>query len=183
MAGPLSGIKIIELAGIGPSPYACMLLADAGADILRLERPGSPTPPGAPNWDLMNRSRQSVGIDLKDPDAVSLVLELVADAAVVIEGFRPGVAERLGLGPEACLEANPSVVYGRMTGWGQAGPLGDRAGHDINYISIAGALWPIGRKGDVPVPPLNLVGDFGGGGMMLAFGVLAALLEARSTGV
>ena len=183
MAGPLQGIKIIELAGIGPSPYACMLLADAGADILRLERPGTPAPEGVPNWDLMNRSRQSVGIDLKNPASVALVLDLVADADVVIEGFRPGVAERLGLGPNACLKANPALVYGRMTGWGQDGPLGDRAGHDINYISIAGALWPIGRKGDVPVPPLNLVGDFGGGGMMLAFGVTAALLQAKSSGL
>ena len=182
MAGPLKGIKLIELAGIGPSPYGCMLLADAGADILRLERPGGPAPEGVPNWDLMNRSRQSVGIDLKNPEAIALVLELLGDADGLIEGFRPGVAERLGLGPDAALKANPALVYGRMTGWGQDGPLGDRAGHDINYISIAGALWPIGRKGDVPVPPLNLVGDFGGGGMMLAFGMVAALLEAKNSG-
>lgn len=182
MAGPLKGIKLIELAGIGPSPYGCMLLADAGADILRLERPGGPAPEGVPNWDLMNRSRQSVGIDLKNPEAIALVLELLVDADGLIEGFRPGVAERLGLGPDAALKANPALVYGRMTGWGQDGPLGDRAGHDINYISIAGALWPIGRKGDVPVPPLNLVGDFGGGGMMLAFGMVAALLEAKNSG-
>lgn len=184
MAGPLSGIKIIELAGIGPSPYACMLLADAGADILRFERTsGAMVPEGMPNWDLLNRSRRSVGIDLKNPDAVSLLLELVAEADVVIEGFRPGVAERLGVGPEACLAANPAVVYGRMTGWGQDGVLADRAGHDINYIAISGALWPMGRSGDIPVPPLNLVGDFGGGGMMLAFGVTSALLSARTTGV
>ena len=184
MAGPLSGIKIIELAGIGPSPYACMLLADAGADILRFERTsGAMVPEGMPNWDLLNRSRRSVGIDLKNPDAVSLLLELVAAADVVIEGFRPGVAERLGVGPEACLAANPAVVYGRMTGWGQDGVLADRAGHDINYIAISGALWPMGRSGDIPVPPLNLVGDFGGGGMMLAFGVTSALLSARTTGV
>jgi alpha-methylacyl-CoA racemase len=130
----------------------------------------------------MNRSRQSVGIDLKNPEAIALVLELLVDADGLIEGFRPGVAERLGLGPDAALKANPALVYGRMTGWGQDGPLGDRAGHDINYISIAGALWPIGRKGDVPVPPLNLVGDFGGGGMMLAFGMVAALLEAKNSG-
>ena len=184
MAGPLSGIKIIELAGIGPSPYACMLLADAGADILRFERTsGAMVPEGMPNWDLLNRSRRSVGIDLKIPDAVSLLLELVAEADVVIEGFRPGVAERLGVGPEACLAANPAIVYGRMTGWGQDGVLADRAGHDINYIAISGALWPMGRSGDIPVPPLNLVGDFGGGGMMLAFGVTSALLSARTTGV
>ena len=183
MAGPLSGIKIIELAGIGPSPYACMLLADAGADILRLERPGMPGPPGAADWDLLNRSRRSVGVDLKNPDTVALVLELVGQADAVIEGFRPGVAERLGVGPDECLAVNPALVYGRMTGWGQDGPLADRAGHDINYIAISGALWPMGRAGDVPVPPLNLVGDFGGGGMMLAFGVSAALLSAKATGV
>ncbi len=182
MAGPLSGIKIIELAGIGPSPFACMLLADAGADILRLERPGAGAPAGAPDWDLMNRSRRSVGINLKDPEAVALVLELVGQADALIEGFRPGVAERLGLGPEVCLGANPALVYGRMTGWGQDGPLGDRAGHDINYIAISGALWPMGRSGDIPVPPLNLVGDFGGGGMMLAYGVVAALLGAKLSG-
>ena len=183
MPGPLAGIKIIELAGIGPSPYACMLLADAGADILRLERPGMPGPPGAANWDVLTRSRKSVGIDLKSPAAVELVLDLVAEADVLIEGFRPGVAERLGVGPDSCHSANPALVYGRMTGWGQDGPLGERAGHDINYISISGALWPMGRSGDVPVPPLNLVGDFGGGGMMLAFGITAALLSARATGV
>ena len=183
MPGPLAGIKIIELAGIGPSPYACMLLADAGADILRLERPGMPGPPGAANWDVLTRSRKSVGVDLKSPAAVELVLDLVAEADVLIEGFRPGVAERLGVGPDSCHSANPALVYGRMTGWGQDGPLGERAGHDINYISISGALWPMGRSGDVPVPPLNLVGDFGGGGMMLAFGITAALLSARATGV
>ena len=183
MAGPLSGIKIIELAGIGPAPYACMLLADAGAEILRLERPGMPGPPGAADWDLLNRSRPSVGVDLKNPETVELVLELVGQADALIEGFRPGVAERLGLGPTDCFEANPALVYGRMTGWGQYGPMADRAGHDINYIAISGALWPMGRSGDIPVPPLNLVGDFGGGGMMLAFGITAALLNARSTGV
>lgn len=183
MSGPLTGTKIIELAGIGPSPYACMLLADAGADVLRLERPGMPGPPRASNWDVLTRSRRSVGIDLKHSSAVELVLDLVADADVLIEGFRPGVAERLGVGPAACHAVNPGLVYGRMTGWGQDGPLGERAGHDINYISISGALWPMGRSGDVPVPPLNLVGDFGGGGMMLAFGITAALLSARSTGV
>ena len=183
MPGPLAGIKIIELAGIGPSPYACMLLADAGADILRLERPGMPGPPGAANWDVLTRSRKSVGVDLKSPSAVELVLDLVAEADVLIEGFRPGVAERLGVGPDSCHSANPALVYGRMTGWGQDGPLGERAGHDINYLSISGALWPMGRSGDVPVPPLNLVGDFGGGGMMLAFGITAALLSARATGV
>jgi alpha-methylacyl-CoA racemase len=182
MAGPLRGIKIIELAGIGPSPYACMLLADAGADVIRLERPGGVVRRGRPSRDLLNRSRPSVGIDLKRPESVDLVLELVAGADVLIEGFRPGVAERLGLSPEACLAVRPSLVYGRMTGWGQDGPMAGRAGHDINYIAIAGALWPIGRAGDIPVPPLNLVGDFGGGGMMLAFGVVTALVEAQRSG-
>jgi alpha-methylacyl-CoA racemase len=189
--GPLSGIKIIELAGIGPAPYACMLLADAGAQILRLER----AQPGAveraedaraagatPHWDLVNRSRPSVGIDLKNPDAVELVLELVEQADGLIEGFRPGVAERLGVGPDACAARNPRLVYGRMTGWGQAGPMANMAGHDIDYIAIGGALWSFGRAGEAPVPPLNMVGDFGGGGMLLAFGMVAALLEAARSG-
>ena len=184
MRGPLDGVKVIELAGIGPAPYACMLLADAGAEVLRLERApagGVPTT-DAPYWDLLNRSRRSVGIDLKRPEAVGLVLDLVAQADVLVEGFRPGVAERLGVGPEPCWERNAKLVYGRMTGWGQDGPLSDRAGHDIDYIAISGALWPLGRTDDRPVPPLNLVGDFGGGGMLLAFGVLAALLEAQRSG-
>jgi len=183
VSGPLAGVKILELAGIGPSPYGCMLLADAGADILRLERA---TPAGAaaegPYWDLLNRSRRSVGVNLKHPDGVALVLDLVEGADALIEGFRPGVAERLGVGPEPCLERNPRLVYGRMTGWGQDGPMADTAGHDIDYIALAGALWPIGRADEPPVPPLNLVGDFGGGGMLLAFGVVAALLEASRSG-
>jgi len=184
MGGPLEGIKVIELAGIGPSPYACMLLADAGADILRLERApaGGAPPPDGPYWDLLNRSRPSVGIDLKQPEAVALVLELVEQADALVEGFRPGVAERLGLGPEKCWEHNRRLVYGRMTGWGQDGPLADTAGHDIDYIAVSGALWPLGRKEERPAPPLNLVGDFGGGGMLLAFGVVAALLEAGRSG-
>jgi len=181
MPGPLQGIRIIELAGIGPSPYACMLLADAGADVLRLVRAG-PTAPDGPHWDLLNRSRQSVGIDLKHPEARELVLDLVADADCLIEGFRPGVAERLGLGPDDCLARNPRIVYGRMTGWGQDGPLANAVGHDIDYIAVSGALWQVGRAGERPLPPVNFVGDFGGGGMLLAFGVLAALLEARSSG-
>ncbi|HEV3213411.1 MAG TPA: CaiB/BaiF CoA-transferase family protein [Acidimicrobiales bacterium] len=181
MAGPLSGVKVIELAGIGPSPYACMLLADAGADVLRLERPAG-EPSDAPGWDLLTRSRPSVGVDLKHPDAVALVLDLVASADVLIEGMRPGVTERLGLGPDACWQRNPRLVYGRMTGWGQDGPLADVVGHDIDYIAVSGTLWAIGRAGERPVPPLNLVGDFGGGGMLLAFGVVAALVEARSSG-
>ncbi|MHB8219328.1 MAG: CaiB/BaiF CoA transferase family protein [Acidimicrobiales bacterium] len=184
MSGPLAGIKVIELAGIGPSPYACMLLADAGADVLRLERvpAGGATSPDGAYWDLLNRSRPSVGVDLKQPAAVALVLDLVEQADALVEGFRPGVAERLGLGPETCWERNPRLVYGRMTGWGQDGPLADTAGHDIDYIAISGALWPLGRKEERPAPPLNLVGDFGGGGMLLAFGVVTALLEAGRSG-
>jgi alpha-methylacyl-CoA racemase len=182
VAGPLQGVKVVELAGIGPSPYACMLLADAGADVLRLERP-SRAPSDEPSWDLLTRSRPSVGIDLKHPEAVALVLDLVEDADVLIEGMRPGVTERLGLGPDACLGRNPRLVYGRMTGWGQDGPLADVVGHDIDYIAVAGTLWAIGRADERPVPPINLVGDFGGGGMLLAFGVAAALVEARSSGI
>ena len=189
--GPLSGIKIIELAGIGPAPYACMLLADAGAQVLRLERaqPGAveraaeATASGAtPHWDLLNRSRASVGIDLKHPDAVELVLGLVEQADGLIEGFRPGVAERLGVGPDTCFARNRRLVYGRMTGWGQDGPMASMAGHDIDYIAIGGALWSFGRADTAPVPPLNMVGDFGGGGMLLAFGMVSALLEAARSG-
>jgi alpha-methylacyl-CoA racemase len=187
-SGPLSGIKIIELAGIGPSPYTCMMLADAGAQVIRLERaaPGAAERAAAASgeayWDLLNRSRPSVGIDLKHPDAVELVLGLVEQADGLIEGFRPGVAERLGVGPDACWARNRALVYGRMTGWGQDGPMAQAAGHDIDYIAIGGALWPLGRADSAPVPPLNLVGDFGGGGMLLAFGMVAALLEAARSG-
>jgi alpha-methylacyl-CoA racemase len=190
-SGPLSGIKIIELAGIGPAPFTCMMLADAGAQVLRLER----APAGAVEagvefaksgagsyWDLLNRSRSSVGIDLKNPDALELVLGLVEQADGLIEGFRPGVAERLGVGPEDCFARNKRLVYGRMTGWGQDGPMASMAGHDIDYIAIGGALWSLGRADSAPVPPLNLVGDFGGGGMLLAFGMVAALLEAARSG-
>jgi alpha-methylacyl-CoA racemase len=184
VSGALDGIRVVELAGIGPGPYTCMLLADAGADVLRVDRAtGQAPPPSAgPHWDLLNRSRRSVAVDLKDPEGVRLVLDLVAAADGLVEGWRPGVAERLGIGPEACLARNPRLVYGRMTGWGQDGPLASSAGHDINYIALAGALWPIGRAGERPVPPLNLVGDFGGGGMMLAFGMCAALVEAQRSG-
>jgi alpha-methylacyl-CoA racemase len=190
-SGPLSGIKIIELAGIGPAPFTCMMLADAGAQVLRLER----APAGAVErgeefaasgagsyWDLVNRSRPSVGINLKHPDAVELVLGLVEGADGLIEGFRPGVAERLGLGPADCFARNRRLVYGRMTGWGQDGPMADMAGHDIDYIAIGGVLWSLGRADSAPVPPLNLIGDFGGGGMLLAFGMVAALLEAARSG-
>jgi alpha-methylacyl-CoA racemase len=179
--GPLHGVKVVEIAGLGPCPYACMLLADAGADVLRVVRPG-PAPADGADWDLLNRSRPSVAVDLKHPEAAELVLELVAGADALVEGMRPGVAERLGIGPDACMATNPKLVYGRMTGWGQEGPLASSVGHDIDYIALSGALWAIGREGDRPVPPLNLVGDFGGGGAFLAFGVLAALLEARASG-
>ncbi len=181
MSGPLDGIKIIELAGIGPSPYAAMLLADLGADVLRLER-ANPDATAEPYWDLLTRSRPSVAVNLKHERGRDLVLELAEGADALIEGFRPGVTERLGLGPEDLRARNPRLVYGRMTGWGQSGPMALRAGHDINYISLSGALWPIGRAGERPTPPLNLVGDFGGGGMLLAFGVLAGIVSARTTG-
>lgn len=181
MAGPLTGLKVVELAGIGPSPYACMLLADLGADVLRLER-GDPDAADSPYWDLLRRSRYSVAVNLKNDAGRQLVLDLCADADVLIEGFRPGVTERLGLGPDDVRAVNPRLVYGRMTGWGQDGPLAQRAGHDINYIALSGALWPIGREGERPVPPLNLVGDFGGGSLFLVLGVLAAVVHARATG-
>jgi alpha-methylacyl-CoA racemase len=181
MAGPLEGLKVLELAGIGPGPYACMLLADLGADVLRLER-GDPDAGDEISWDVLNRSRHSVAVDLKNEAGRALVLELCEQADVLIEGFRPGVTERLGLGPEDVLARNPKIIYGRITGYGQEGPLAERAGHDINYISVSGALWPIGREGERPVPPLNLVGDFGGGALFLVFGVLAAYVSALRTG-
>jgi len=161
-----------------------MLLADAGADVLRVDRLTGDRrpPPDGPHWDLLNRSRRSVAVDLKNPDGTALVMDLIAGADALVEGWRPGVAERLGIGPEACAARNERLVYGRMTGWGQDGPLAQSAGHDINYIAVAGVLWAIGRAGERPVPPLNLVGDFGGGGMLLAFGVVAAILEARQSG-
>jgi alpha-methylacyl-CoA racemase len=184
MSGPLTGFRVLELAGIGPAPYACMLLADAGADVMRVERSSGRPADRADggHWDLLNRSRPSAAVDLKRPEGVSLVLDLVERADALVEGWRPGVAERLGVGPEACWERNPRLVYGRMTGWGQEGPLASQAGHDIDYIALSGALWSVGRAEDRPVPPLNLVGDFGGGGMLLAFGLVAALLEAQRSG-
>lgn len=181
MSGPLDGLKVVELAGVGPGPYACMLLADLGADILRIER-GDANADDTPSWDVLNRSRPSVAVDLKNPSGRDLVLELCEQADVLIEGFRPGVTERLGLGPDEVAKRNPRLVYGRMTGFGQVGPLSQRAGHDINYIAVSGALWPVGRKGERPVPPLNMVGDFGGGALFLVFGVVSAVLSARSTG-
>jgi len=181
-SGPLRGVKVVELAGIGPGPHACMILADLGADVIRVERPGGTGLAGAPETDLLNRGRPSVALDLKDPDAVDVVLRLVASADVVVEGMRPGAAERLGLGPQACHAVNPGLVYGRMTGWGQDGPLARTAGHDLNYIALAGALYGMGQDPARPHFPANLVGDFGGGSTYLVIGVLAALLEARLSG-
>ena len=184
MSGPLSGYRIIEIAGIGPGPFAAMLLADMGAEVIRVERAQSvrgPAPAGA-HYDVMLRGRRNVALDLKHPDGVATLLDLVAGADALIEGFRPGVMERLGVGPDVCLERNPKLVFGRMTGWGQDGPYAQAAGHDINYISLAGALAHFGRAGEAPVPPLNMVGDFGGGGMFLAYGVVCALLEAQRSG-
>jgi alpha-methylacyl-CoA racemase len=184
VSGPLDGLRIIELAGLGPAPFAGMMLADAGADIVRIDRFERATypPHSEAHVDLMNRGRRSVAVDLKNPGGVGLVLRLVEVADGLMEGFRPGVAERLGLGPDVCLARNPRLVFGRMTGWGQDGPLAQAAGHDIDYIALSGALEPIGRAGQAPLPPLNLVGDFGGGGMLLAFGMVAAILSARQTG-
>ena len=183
-SGPLAGVKIVELAGLGPAPFAAMVLADYGADIIRIDRAasvrgGDPDSPPPFIWD---RSRRSVGVDLKTSEGVEAVLRLVDQADAFIEGFRPGVAERLGLGPDACRSRNARLVYGRMTGWGQDGPYASAAGHDINYIALAGALDPIGRAGQAPVPPMNLIGDFGGGGMLLALGICAALFEAAASG-
>ncbi|MFP3906780.1 MAG: CaiB/BaiF CoA transferase family protein [Acidimicrobiales bacterium] len=182
--GPLSGVKVVEVAGIGPGPFCAMMLADMGAEVIRVDRAGAVRggDPDAPPADVLNRGRRSIGIDLKHPDGLATLLELVEGADALIEGFRPGVAERLGIGPDDCWARNPRLVYGRMTGWGQSGPYAHTAGHDINYIALAGALDAIGRAGGPPVPPLNLVGDFGGGGMMLAFGVVCALLEASRSG-
>ena len=182
MSGPLEGTRVVELAGIGPGPFAAMMLADMGAEVVRIERPRAGALPANPGADVLARGRRAVAIDLRQPAAVEAVLALVERADILIEGYRPGVTERLGLGPDACLGRNARLVYGRMTGWGQSGPLAHAAGHDINYIAISGALHAIGRSGEAPVVPLNYIGDFGGGGMLLAFGVLCAVLEARSSG-
>lgn len=182
MAGPLAGIKVVELAGLGPAPFCAMLLADMGADVISIERKPSPAAStDADKTQVLRRGRRSIALDLKKPEAVELVLKLVRDADLLIEGFRPGVMERMGLGPDACRERNPALVYGRMTGWGQSGPLAQAAGHDINYIALSGALHANGSAAR-PLPPLNLVGDFGGGGMLLAFGLVCALLDARASG-
>ena len=178
--GPLNGFKIIELAGIGPGPFCGMMLADMGAEVIRVERIAAAQATEAPK-DVLTRNRRSIAVDLKNPKGVETVLRLVEGADGLIEGFRPGVTERLGLGPEQCQARNPRLVYGRMTGWGQEGPMAQAAGHDINYISLAGALHAIGRPGERPVPPLNLVGDFGGGGMLLAYGMVCGLLEVTKS--
>ena len=180
MTGPLHGIRVVELAGLGPAPYACMLLADLGAEVLRVDRPAPGF--GVPGYDVTGRGRRSVAVDLKNPAAAEVVLRLAGQADVLVEGLRPGVAERLGVGPEVCRTRNPRLVYARMTGWGQEGPLAARVGHDINYASITGALGAIGEPGRKPVPPLNLVADFGGGSMFLLTGILAALLERTVSG-
>ena len=182
--GPLAGVKVLEVAGIGPGPFCCMMLADMGAEVTRLDRAGSVKEHDSdqPSVDVLGRGRRSVGVDLKQADGIETVLKMVEQADVLVEGFRPGVMERLGLGPEVCLERNPKIVFGRMTGWGQEGPMAQAAGHDINYIALAGALEGIGRPGQNPVPPLNLVGDFGGGGMLLAFGIACALAERAQSG-
>ncbi len=184
MSGPLTGVKVLELAGIGPGPFCGMLLADMGADVLRVDRlqANDLGLPVAPKFDIMSRGRRSIALDLKQAEAIQTVLALAARADALIEGFRPGVTERLGLGPDACFARNLRLVYGRITGWGQDGPLAQAAGHDINYIALSGALHAIGHKEGGPVPPLNLVGDFGGGGMVLAFGIACALYEARASG-
>jgi alpha-methylacyl-CoA racemase len=179
--GPLQGVKVIEVGGIGPGPFCGMMLSDMGAEIVRVERKGQ-FAITEPKFDVLMRNRRSVEIDLRKEEGVSALLKIVEQADALQEGFRPGVMEKLGLGPDVCLKRNPRLVYGRMTGWGQEGPLAKAAGHDINYISLSGALHTIGRKGEKPVPPLNLVGDFGGGGMMLAFGMACALFEAQKSG-
>ncbi|MFT3928315.1 MAG: CaiB/BaiF CoA-transferase family protein [Myxococcales bacterium] len=184
MTGPLAGFRVIEFSGLGPAPFAAMLLSDLGADVLRIERHNlvSQGDKSKPSRDLLNRGRRSVGLNLKSAQGVEVALRLLERADALLEGFRPGVMERLGLGPEVCSARNPQLVYGRMTGWGQSGPWAERAGHDINYIALAGALDPIGRAGEKPMPPMNLVADFGGGGMLLACGVMAALLERSKSG-
>jgi alpha-methylacyl-CoA racemase len=178
--GPLQGIKIVEFAGIGPGPFTAMLLSDMGADVVRIDRKGGRAPGKA---EITYRGRPAVALDIKKPEAVEAALKLIEQADALIEGFRPGVMERNGLGPDVCLRRNPRLVYGRMTGWGQTGPLAMAAGHDINYIALTGALHAIGNKNGKPVPPLNLVGDFGGGALYMAFGIVCGLVEAKRSGI
>lgn len=187
MAGPLAGIRVIEMVGLGPCPFAAMMLADMGAEVIRIDRKtlagaANPFPMLGTRFDVMARGRRSLALDLKQPEAREVVLQLVEQADVLLEGFRPGVMERLGLGPEVCQARNARLVFGRITGWGQTGPLAQAAGHDINYIALSGMLQAMGRADTPPAPPLNLLGDFGGGAMMLAFGVLCAVLEAKNSG-
>ena len=187
-SGALAGIRVVEIGGLGPAPFCAMLLADHGADVIRIERPdrtravGTEVHDDLVGWDILSRGRLSAGVDLKHPAGRDLVGRLAGVADVFIEGFRPGVAERLGIGPDDLCGANERLVYGRMTGWGQSGPLADRAGHDLNYVALAGPLAHIGRAGQAPTPPLNLVGDFGGGGLLLAFGICAALVQRGISG-
>ncbi|MBR9909287.1 MAG: CoA transferase [Gammaproteobacteria bacterium] len=185
MSGPLAGMKVIEIVGLGPAPFCGMMLADMGAEVIRVDRPGGNAIMStvAPEYDVMARNRRSIALNLKKPGATEAVLALIDQADIVIEGFRPGVMERMGLGPDVCLARNPKLVYGRVTGWGQDGPLAQAAGHDINYIATAGVLHTFGHKDAPPVPPMNLVGDFGGGGMLLAFGVICAAYQAKTTGI
>jgi alpha-methylacyl-CoA racemase len=181
--GPLSGVRVIEIASLAPAPFGCMILADLGADVLRVDRAERCGPHVPVPHDPLSRGRRSIGLNLKDPAAIDLLLQLTDNADVLVEGFRPGVAERLGFGPQACAERNPGLIFARMTGWGQDGPLAPTAGHDIDYIAISGALSTVGRAGQAPVPPVNLLGDFGGGGMLLALGILAALVERATSGL
>ena len=181
--GPLDGVRVIEIASLAPAPFGCMVLADLGADVLRVDRPNRSGRQALPPVDPLCRSRRSIRLNLKEPAGVDVLLRLTDGADVLVEAFRPGVAERLGFGPDVCAARNPRLVYARMTGWGQDGPLAETAGHDIDYIAVSGSLDPIGRAGERPLPPLNLVGDFGGGGMLLAVGVLAALLERERSGL
>jgi alpha-methylacyl-CoA racemase len=181
--GPLDGVRVIEIASLAPAPFGCMILSDLGAEVVRVERTEACAAGAAAPVDPLVRGRRSVGINLKDPAGVALLLRLAESADVLVEGFRPGVAERLGFGPQECAARNPRLVYARMTGWGQDGPLASTAGHDIDYIAVSGALSLVGRAGEPPVPPVNLLGDFGGGGMLLALGVLAALLERERSGM
>src|SRR3954451_23085798 len=185
--GPLEGVRSVELAGIGPAPFCAMLLSDMGAEVIRVDRAAHAGRDGGregedARFGLLQRGRRNIAVDLKNAEAVAAVLRLIDKADALIEGFRPGVMERLGLGPDICLPRNPRLVYGRMTGWGQDGPLAQTAGHDIDYIALAGALHPIGERGGAPLPPANLLGDFGGGGLLLAFGCLAALVERAVSG-
>ena len=180
--GPLGGVRVIEIASLAPAPFGCMILADLGADVVRVDRAERAGPQARPPLDTLGRGRRSIGLNLKDGAAVDVLLRLVDSADVLVEGFRPGVAERLGFGPDVCAQRNPALIFARMTGWGQVGPLAPTAGHDIDYIAISGALSTVGRAGEAPVPPVNLIGDFGGGGMLLALGILAALVERAGSG-